>query len=130
MPEQQSILQEAQPDDSGNDPDGPDVDAAVDAATDKLLQDLDRGQGLEPADEQEDEAELELAAAEACLIDTALGPLDADLDDVAVLEEPWAAAPGLGSSRSAGRSAGGQHSRNLGSSPRAACWWRQAPRER
>ena len=84
-PEQQSILQEAQPDDSGNEPD---VDAAVDAATHKLLQDLDRGQGLEPAVEQEDEAELKLAAAEACLIDTALGPLNAVFDDVAVVEEP------------------------------------------
>jgi hypothetical protein len=83
--EQQSILQEAQPDDSGNDPDGP--DAAVDAATDKLLQELDRGQGLEPADEQEDQAELELRA-EALLVDTALGPLDAEFDDVPVIEDP------------------------------------------
>ena len=85
--EQQSILQEAQPDDSGNDPDGPDVDAAVDAATDKLLQELDRGQGLEPADEQEGQAELELRA-DALLVDTALGPLDAEFDDVPVIEDP------------------------------------------
>ena len=83
--EQQSILQEAQPDVSGNYPDGP--DAAVDAATDKLLQELDRGQGLEPADEQEDQAELELRA-EALLVDTALGPLDAEFDDVPVIEDP------------------------------------------
>ena len=83
--EQQSILQEAQPDDSGNDPDGP--DAAVDAATDKLLQELDRGQGLEPADEQEGQAELELRA-DALLVDTALGPLDAKFDDVPVIEDP------------------------------------------
>ena len=67
------MLQEAEPE-----------TAAVDAATEKLLKELDNGEGV-GADEA---GEADAALDEALLLDLALGPLDAEFDGAALLEEP------------------------------------------
>jgi hypothetical protein len=76
------MLEQADPDgaDAADDAEG----SAVDAATDKLLQQLDNGEGVE-ADEADEE---DPALDEAPLLDVALGPLDVEFDGPALLEEP------------------------------------------